>query len=135
MFGWPDKQPADRLADVRVQMDGIEELDVGKTPRENENRRTHLLHAVAEVLAAMPGDQHHAAVADRGVFLAPGAAVLALAGDGPQQGVDHRVAGHVDAFGGVPSRRRFSAARSVGAQCSAVTRLAMRRLSSSGQGA
>ena len=115
-------------------MHRVQEGNRGKAARQFADRLADLLQALPEVLAAVSRDEHHAAVAEIGVLALPMTAPRAFLGGGPEQRIDARIARYVDPLFGHRSRRRFSRAPSVGAQCTAVTRVATRRLNSSGQG-
>ena len=123
-----------RPLDVGVQVYRVDEFDIWKLVRQLSDGMADVLKALAEILAAMACDQHHAAITATGGTCPATHVGGSFPVHGPQQRVDDGVPRDVDR-GRMRSRASDLRPRGVGAQCSAATRLATRRFSSSGQGA
>ncbi len=72
-----------RFANIGIRMHRVQKSDLGKAVGQRADGLADLLQAISEVLAAVPGNEHHAALAKIGVFALPMTAPRALLGGGP----------------------------------------------------
>ena len=115
--------------DVGVEVDRIDEAMVREALGEGGDGLADLVDAIAEVLAAVAGDENEGHPSQSSPTSSPSSRLiparscsrLRWAATSREEGIDHRVAGHVDSASGIPPVSRAVRAVSVGAKWSAIS--------------